>query len=386
MASRASRDGLDTAVEIVQRRMGLAIFTFAALFAAAVSLIVFLPDIYRATATLLVERQQVPEDFVRSTVTSAVDSRLQTISQEILSRSRLQKLIRDLDLYQALRGEAAGDEVLDRMRKDIQLETREVAQLGENQATIAFAVSYSGSDPRKVAQVTNMLASFYIEENLKVRAKQATGTAEFLETELDKIKQKLDEQERLVSKFKEEHMGELPEQREANLSTLERLNSQLRLNGYQQVRAREQRAALTKQLSDAGKGRTRREADPVAARLAKMKQDLAELRSNFSEKYPDVVRLKAEIAALEKRRSAGGTVAEGEGARSPYSMELQQSLKAIGADLAGLKAEEKGVRESIAEYQRRVENAPRREQEFQALSRDYETTKDSYRSLLKRYK
>ena len=122
--------------------------------------------------------------------------------------------------------------------------------MGHDQATVAFTISFSGSDPQNVALVTNTLASFYIEENSKARERQAVGTAQFLRVQLEEMKKKLDEQERQVSEFKERYIGELPQQQEANLATLERLNMQLRLNGDNQIRTSERRAALAKQLAE----------------------------------------------------------------------------------------------------------------------------------------
>src|SRR3989442_15143878 len=116
------------------------------------------------------------------------------------------------------------------MRGDIKLELKGVEVKGARQATVAFTISYQGSDPATVALVTNTLASFYIEENLKARERQATGTAEFLKVQLGETKKRLDEQEQRGSEFKHRHLGELPQQMETNLASLERLHTQLRLN------------------------------------------------------------------------------------------------------------------------------------------------------------
>src|SRR5437867_11559937 len=222
--------GVELATAVWSRRKWLAIVTFAAPFSVAVGGVTSLPDIYQATATVLVDRQQVPETFVQPTVTSALETRLQTISQEILSRSRLEALITRFGLYQDFKKRVSPEEVIERMRGDIKLELKGVEARGQREATIAFAIRYLGSDPQTVALVTNTLASFYIEENLKVRERQATGTAEFLKVQLGETKRRLDEQELRVSAFKRRYLGELPQQMETNLATLERFHMQLRLN------------------------------------------------------------------------------------------------------------------------------------------------------------
>src|SRR5213593_1911461 len=244
--------GVELATAVWSRRKWLAILTFAAPFSVAVSLVMSLPNLYQATATVLVDRQQVPETFVQPTVTSALETRLQTISQEILSRSRLESLITRFGLYADLRNRISAEEVIERMRADIKLELKGVEARGEREATVAFAIKYLGGDPQTVAQVTNTLASFYIEENLKVRERQATGTAEFLKVQLEETKKRLDEQERQVSEFKRRYLGELPQQMETNVATLERFHIQLRLNSDNQTRVMERRAALASQQADAG--------------------------------------------------------------------------------------------------------------------------------------
>src|SRR4029434_822423 len=179
----AKEGGLGTLLAVWSRRKWLALLVFVTPACAAISLIMFLPNVYRSTATVLVDRQQVPEAFVRSTVTSALETRLQTISQEILSRSRLEELIDRFGLYTDLKKRVSLEEVIARIRGDIRLELKSADVKGnprEREATIAFTISYQGSDPRTVSAVANPLAGFYIEENLKARERQAIGTAEFL--------------------------------------------------------------------------------------------------------------------------------------------------------------------------------------------------------------
>ena len=387
MPEQAARKGagVELALAVWSRRKWLAILTFAAPFAVAMSLGMALPNIYQATATVLVDRQQVPESFVRPTVTSALETRLHTISQEILSRSRLDALITRFGLYPDFSKRVSAEEVIERMRGDIKLELKAVEARGQREATVAFAIKYVGSDPQTVAQVTNTLASFYIEENLKVRERQATGTAEFLKVQLEETKKRLDEQERQVSEFKRRYLGELPQQMETNVATLERLHIQLRLNSDNQTRVMERRAALASQQAEAGASGGGPE-EPQT-RLVRLKQLMGELRAQFSEKYPDVVVLRAEIAALEQQldeAKAEGKPAQPEPA-TPYARRLKEALSEIDAETRILKGEEKHLRAAIATYQARIDNVPRREQEFKEFSRDYESTRELYQSLLKRY-
>src|SRR2546426_1838604 len=215
--------GLDSVLAVWSRRKWLAIAAFMLPLTAGVSVITFLPNIYRSTATVLVDRQQVPEAFVRSTVTSALETRLHTISQEVLSRSRLEDLINRFGLYADLRTHAPLEDVIGRMRGDIKLELKSAELRGLREATVAFTISYQGREPTTVALVANTLASFYNEANMKARERQASSTAEFLKAQLAETKKRLDEQEERVSGFKRRHLGELPQQMETNLATLDRL-------------------------------------------------------------------------------------------------------------------------------------------------------------------
>jgi succinoglycan biosynthesis transport protein ExoP len=395
--------GLDVLLAVWSRRKWLAILTFAAPMCAAVSLITFLPNIYRSTATVLVDRQQIPEAFVRSTVTSAFETRLHTISQEILSRARLEVLINRFGLYSDLQGRLPFEEIIRRMRRDIKLELKSAEVRGLREATVAFTISYQGGDAATVSLVTNTLASFYQEENSKARERQATGTAEFLNVQLGETKLRLDEQEQRVSEFKRRHLGELPQQMETNLATLERLHAQLRLNADNQTRAAERRQALSSQLAEA---ESLVPPTPVAAsgsvappesseaRLARLKQELTRLRSQFSEKYPDVAMLAAEVTALEREvdgtKSRESTTGENPATPqttplTPYLLRLKEALSEVEAEIKILKSEDGRLRNGIASYQARVENVPRREQEFRELSRDYDSTRELYQTLLKRF-
>jgi len=410
---------LETVLPIWSRRKWLAILVFVAPMAAGTSLVAFMPNIYRSSATVLVDRQQVPESFVRSTVTSALETRLQTISQEVLSRARLESLISRFDLYPGLRKTAPLETVIERMRTDIRLELKSAELRGLREATVAFTISYQGSDAAQVAVVTNTLASFYIEENLRARERQATGTAEFLKVQLDETKKRLDEQEQRVSGFKRRHLGELPQQMETNLATLDRLHAQLRQNADSQTRAAERRQALSSQLAEAESllassqaylGPTvagtlaptpeLQEVARLTQKLAQTREEWARNRTQYSDKYPDVVRLAAEVVTLEralaeaKARAALNQDAPADANQtgspraapvSPYVLRLKEALSETQTDLKVLKGEEGRLKVEIASYQARVDNVPRREQEFKELSRDYESTRELYGSLMKRY-
>ena len=372
--------GLAGVAALIRRRKWLAVLVFIGPFSVVAGLVPFLPNIYQSTATVLVERQQVPEAFVRSTVTSALETRLQTITQEIMSRSRLEDLITRFGLYADLRRRVPPEVVIERMRKDIQFDTQ--GPNARQRAGIAFTISYRGSEPQAVALVTNTLASFYIEENLKARERQATGTSEFLRVQVAETKKRMDAQERELGEFKAKNLGELPQFMESNIATLERLHTQLRLNGDSQVRVLERRDALARAEGDVPSGAA---GGPELAgdQIIRLKRELAQLRTQFKDSYPDVARVKAEIAALESEHApANGNGSNGTPARTGR---VGKMLDQVDAELKALKANEAKLRAAVADYERRLQNVPKREQEFQELTRDHQSTRELYRTLLSRY-
>src|SRR5947208_589697 len=379
-----TRSGFDLARDMWSRRKWLATLVLLGVLAPVLTVARSVPDLYQSTATVLVEPQQVSEAVVRPTDagarsfwTNELETRLYTISQEMLSRARLEELITRFRLYPELRVKAP-EAAIERMRKDIKLQPREVGQTGVWGATIAFTLSYRGTDAGTVSEVTNALASSYVEKNLRVRGRQATSTAQFLQAQLEAATAKLDEQERKLQEFKQRHGSELPER----FAILERLSTLVRQNAESQLGAMERRATLAKQLGDleVSTGGP----DAPAARLARLRTELIELRQRFTDRYPEVMRVKAEIAALE--RSLGGPDPDGaSGPSGPTLRRLKQMLSDIDTQTKALKAEEQRLRREIDTYQRGIEKAPEREQQLQALTRQYDAAKELHASLLKRY-
>jgi polysaccharide chain length determinant protein (PEP-CTERM system associated) len=373
--------GLDRVWALWNRRKWLGIVVFLLPFTAATAVIMALPDLYQSTALVMIERQQVPEAFVRATVTSELEIRLHTISQEILSRSRLESLISRMGLYSDLRGKA--EEAVDRMRRDIRLELRG-ADANRGNTTTSFALSYRGRDPQTVATVTNTLASFYIEENLKARERQATGTAEFLKVQLNDAKRRLDEQEARMGELQRRYLGELPQQLQGNLATLESLNTQLRINSDNQTRLAERRDQIAGQLAQAKLNSGGPEPDEV--RLARLQQELATLRIKYTDLWPDIIRIKDEIERLQKDMAAPKPKPKPvAGPPTPEVARLQDALGSVETELRLAKQDQTRLKQGIANYQARLDNAPKREQEYLDATRDYQGTKELYQTLSRKY-
>ena len=380
--------GFEYLLELWQRRKWVAIVVFLIALTGPIALAVWLPDLYQASATILVETRQVSEELVRRSVTSELGTRIQQIRQEVMSRSRLADLITRLNLYSDLRRKGVPfDEIIDGMRRDVHLELTGVdAQTGGRGPTIAFAISYSGRDPETVALVTNTIAGLYVEAHGKLRAGQAARTAEFFEAQLADVKRELDRQEQRTNEFTLTHLGELPQQIEANLGSLDRLSTQLRLNTESQIRALDRRDRLESELSGAGSAAQMAvPRSPREAQLDNLKTELIMLRQSFKDSYPEVIRLKAQIAALEKQDAQPAESSADHPPVPEPKTRVSQALREVESEITVLREEESRLRAAILSYEQRVENAPRRQEEFETLSRDYTAAKERHDTLMKRY-
>lgn len=398
---RSSELSTDLVLDVWRRRKWIGILAFAAVCAGAVVAALSLPNLYRATATVLIDRPQVSEAFVRQSVTAELETRIQTIHRQLMSRARLTDIIGRLGLYPELRGSVPMDALADRLRREIQLNLQGVQQSTGRTETIAFTLSYSGRDPQTVAQVANTVAGFYIDENTKSRERQASGTAEFLKERLAEVKRELDQQEQRTNDVKLRHTGEL-HQVEVTLAALERVNTQLRLNSESQIRALDRRDRLEQQLADAESAPppVTTQADNSAAQLVKLNEELILLRRQFSDQYPEVIRVKTLIAALESQAGASGsngtstngtdgnstTNGQSSGAARANSVVrfARQGLAGVESELRTLKDEEASLRKQIVEYEGRIDSSPARQQALQQPTADYDTVNERYQALLKR--
>ncbi|MDC4226017.1 MAG: Wzz/FepE/Etk N-terminal domain-containing protein [Candidatus Manganitrophus sp.] len=207
-------------------------------------LIVNLPKIYRSTTLILVEAQKVPEEYVKSAVSGTVEDRLSTIQQQIMSRSLIEKIINKFGLYPENSNGVITEEAIGRMRNNIEVRTT----VARNNNIEAFSLSFQGKDPVMVMNVTNELASLFIEENLKIREQLVEGTTEFLDNELKNLKETLERQEARIGEFKRMNMGELPQQLEANLRSLDRIQSDLLATQLAKRSAQDRKLVLEKTI------------------------------------------------------------------------------------------------------------------------------------------
>ena len=392
-------------VEIVRRRALLAIAVFAAVLAAAVSFALYLPDLYRSTALVVVERP-ISESVVRTPVSGELESRLYVIKQEILSRDRLIGLIERFDLYPELRQRASVEDVLAQARNDIAVQPAGPEQVSGRVKTVSFTLSYTGDTRESVADVTNAVAAFYVQQNQQMRSDEAIRTMEFLRQQLNEAKAQLDRHDSDMRAFTSRYTGELPQQVGVNLATLERLNTQLRLNGEQQIRIIEQRDKLLDGLRDpivisraAGGAEISAEGIERLKKIDDVKKQLLEAEGQFTDRHPDVVRLREQLSVLERdhkqaeaeetrqreEAEAAARTAAAADPNVPPPQVRRRTLENLDAELERLRQEQIGIRQTITSFEQRLESSPQRQQDYALITRDYTSAKDQYDSLMKRY-
>jgi polysaccharide chain length determinant protein (PEP-CTERM system associated) len=369
---------------VLRRRVWLLLVPFAIVAAATAVIARKLPDSYKSDSLLLVVPQRVPEDYVKSTVTTRIEDRLQAITQQILSRTRLERIIQDFDLYADERRTGIMEDVVEKMRKDIEIQIVK----GD-----AFRISYVGYEPRTVMKVTERLASAFIEEGLRDRETLAEGTSQFLETQLADARRRLVEDEKKVEAYRRKYAGELPSQLDSNLQAIR--NTQMQVQSVLESLNRDQdrRLMLERQIAEL----ENQAPEPAAAeataeqQLATAKTALAALETRLTDEHPDVQRMKrvvrdlqakADAEAQTKPVSAGAAMPATEAPRQKRLRELHAELDQLTLQIAHKQDEEKQLRAMTTAYQTRVEKAPTRESELTELTRDYGTLQTLYSNLL----
>ena len=370
---------LRQAADIIRRRRSMAAVVFTTVMVTCLSLALFLPDLFRASSVVLVERQ-LPDAVVRSAPGGELETRLHVIQQEVLSRANLTALLERFNLYPALRARGDRDSALAQLRDDIKIDLTGPEQVSGRSKTAAFRLTVTGENPETVAEVTNAIADFYVAQNVQMRADDVTRATRFLKVQLDEARQQMTGRERDVATYTTRHAGGLPQQAEMNLAALERLNVQLRLNGERQLRALDQRTALLADMPPDAKVPLGDAESATARRLNQLRRDLAQWEG-FPERYPDVKRIKEEIAALESQSSPGRPATSTAAELRPGT----RTLEALNAEIDRLKLEDESLRKLIATAEQRLEEVPYRENELALIMRDRQSAKELYDSLLKRY-
>jgi uncharacterized protein involved in exopolysaccharide biosynthesis len=420
--------------KVFRRRLGWFIWPFISLTALTAIIAYILPNIYKSTATVLIMNQQIPQAMVPSTVTTYAQERIQSITQEVTSRSKVLKLVEKYNLLPDKAKKLTTEDLVDAIRKRISFQTINAEVNKENASqpvllTIAFSISYEDEDPKKAEAVTNEIVSFYLEKNLESREKVARGTTEFLTEQLKQEKIRMDELQTKIAAFEKEHLEELPEYSTLNMQKLERFSlritdvdmqirsleeqrsilkgNQAMLDPYagsaaskvmtsserlQQVQL-ERAAALSKYSSSHPSVKEKDQEitllesktkgglgyDQTQEKLMAAENKLAGLKSTYTDKHPqvqsterEIKRLKAQLAETQKDRPAGSNAAA---ATNPAYITLQAELEKFAVSISSLEVEKKQLEKDSKELLEKMHSMPEVAKHFAELDTEYQSVK-----------
>ncbi len=377
-------------LEIAHRRKWWIIFATLPIAITFGVLAALLPNMYRSSTVILVDPQKVPDSYVASTVSSGISDRLSTIQQEVTSPTRLAKLIDTLHLFPELRGKVDNSELVARMQKNMKLEV--VDEGGRR--TSAFKITYSSTNPLETAQVANQLAAMFIEENLKVREQQSIGTAEFLDSELQKTKQDLTAKEAELSEIKSKYIMDLPDSKQYHLEALTNLRTQLQALQERVSRAQQEKIYL-QSLSSSNPPSVdvddqSASASPAQVQITRLETRLGELRARYGPMHPDVKKVEAELAQLRQRAEKEGPIQPVKRAEAPKSDAakitrnpvLQAQMQKLDDEIDTARKQEAPLQQQIEFHTSKLEKVPVFEQRIAELMRDYDTMRAHYTQLL----
>ncbi len=351
-------------------------------------------DVYRSSTVILVEQQKIHQNYVADVVGGSASERVSTITQRVLSRTNLQKMIDEFHLGPKTLQSQGYEAVITGLRKNIKIRASKGAGASGRRGKLeTLTLSFAHQDPLVAMKVTSKLASQFIDGNIKMREQFIEGATEFFKQELLESKKSLDEKEQLLSAYKLRFLGELPGQLDTNLRTLDRLqlekiriqetlnelNSRLELS-QQTIRDYESNPFLLQGQTSGKRG------DPSVRQLSELKKELQKLTSEFTEAYPDVVSLKLQIRTLEEELAKRGEPSS-EGSESeavlfdPYLAELKAGRDELKLQSAQLRSQRKRIAASMVDYEGRIERTPEREQELLGLERNYGNMIENYQLL-----
>lgn len=420
-----------------RRRVHLAV-AFALIFLVAATVAVVLPPTYRSTGTILVESQQIPDDFIRSTVTSYADERIAVIRQRVLTRSNLLRIIEKHNVF-GDRGNALVDsDLLDKMRESVSLELIGAEQAKGGKTTIAFKLSYDHKNPDIAYRVANELVTLFLDENVKTRTARAAETTEFLTQEANRLKADLETLETSIAKYKQQYGNALPENMQMHLSLLERVESGIQNLDREYKNLQGERRLLDIQLTatragldnaQAGSGAVelnpalqlsklkteyarlsgiyrenhpdllalKRQIDSLSdaagdggaqdAKLAGLKTEYAKLSGVYRENHPDLLALKRQIDSLESEKAAGGAKATLPGGANPTQIrdvaiaKIEAAIASAEARMISLELQKKSLLAKRDGLDRMIAQTPQVERGMFSLLRDYESAKSKYEEV-----
>ncbi|MGB0125669.1 MAG: Wzz/FepE/Etk N-terminal domain-containing protein [Silvibacterium sp.] len=349
----------------------------------------YLPKQYRSETMIMVDQQRVPAEYVKATVTGDVTDRLQTISEEVMSRTRLLTIANKDNLYGKIREKYGDDVALAAMRKDI---TVDIIKGANDRSPIdGFKIAFIATTPKMAQRVTQQIADLFIQENVKERDQDAESTEQFIGNALVQARADLAAQDAKIRDFKATHLGSLPEQESANLAMIGEYQGLAQSNSEAIDRANQQRVYLQSML-DADRAAKQQSGStttltPLQLQLQTAENQLAAARQKYTESYPDVIRLRDEVATLQaeaKQPAKASGLSLPKPAPNQSQQQIESQLLATQDEITSRTSRQHALEAQLVAIQSRVQSVPAVQQQFESLSRDYSEMQKNYESLLEK--
>lgn len=354
-----------------------------------------LPKRYTSQTLVLIQQPTVPGDYVKPVISQDINQRLTTMQQQILSRSRLEPVIRQFGLFSKDIKDVPMEDLVDSLRKVIAITPIRANVPGQTAQLQGFSISVSFDDPHLAQQICSTITSMFMEENLKLRQELSEQTTDFLSKQLDDAKSTLDGQDAKLAVFKRAHIGTLPDEDHGNLGILGGLTTQLDAATQAVARAQQDKtyaeSVLAQQLEAwQATSQTGQNPQSLQQQLSTLELQLSSLETKYTDDHPDVIKAKADIEALKKKiadaqdtdkpvditKSASATL------EPPQIQNLRNQIYQLDQVIKEKTAQQEELQRQIKIYQDRVESSPAVEQEYKELTRDYETALRFYNELL----
>ena len=373
-------------LNIIRRRKAVVMLVTIGFFCCATVIARRLPDIYRSQTVILVDAQQVPSSYVQTTVSTSFQDRLSTIQQQVMSPTRLKNMIEKNGFFPGLRAKVSEDALIQKVQKSTSVEVAGHFS--------SFKIAYQGNDPNEVSQIANQLAETFITENMQARQAQFSGTAEFLDNQLQETKSQLEVKERQLQGVKSTNVMDLPESKQFHLEALNNLRTQLAASEDRVRQAKQDKIMLesmmnanapTVEVDGGGAGIS----SPLQNQIEKLESHLAELRAQYGPNFPDVRKAQADLDRLKKKEAAKKTQAPAPALVEPLVPTGNRRNPVIEAQIQKLDQEitdqtnlQGPLQQQIDFHVSKLERVPIFEQQIAGLMRDYDSLRSHYQSLL----
>jgi len=352
-----------------------------------------LPKKYTSQTLVLVAKPTVPTEYVKPVVTEDLNQRLASMKEQILSRTRLEPVIDKLNLYSEDRDKVHMEDLIERLRKAIEISPLESMPGAQDRSMPGFHVNVTFNYPQIAQQICAEITSMFMEQNARALEQQAVRTNSFISQQLDEAKVKLDEQDAKLAQFKRQYLGSLPEEEQTNLSLLTTLNSQLEANTQSLSLAQQDKAfnesLLSQQEANWKTSHAGRNPETLEEQLRVLQSQLSDLESHYTAEHPDVIKTRSQVEELKKRMAEASKTNDPSGempktAETPQIQQLRAHLRQDQINNEDLTKRQAQIQDQIRILQSHMQASPMVEQQLKELTRNYQSALDFYNDLLKK--